>query len=101
MMHIMYNINIYGKRIYIFNVEKNLKLISTREISFEDIISQLEKNNEIDIINNTIKYPDQSIFVVEIDDYAYAVPFIKDENYYYLKTIYPSRKLTKKYLTKK
>jgi hypothetical protein len=36
--------------------------------------------------------------VVRIDDYAYLVPFVEDDDEVFLKTIIPSRKATKKYL---
>jgi len=38
------------------------------------------------------------MFVVEIRDYVYIVPFVEDKEKYFLKTIYPSREATKKYL---
>lgn len=38
------------------------------------------------------------MFVVEIENYIYLVPFIEKEDEIFLKTIYPSRKATKKYL---
>lgn len=37
-------------------------------------------------------------FVINIDNYVYLVPFIEDQQKYFLKTIFPSRKATKKYL---
>jgi hypothetical protein len=33
-----------------------------------------------------------------MDDYAYIVPFVEDDDRVFLKTIIPSRKLTRKYL---
>jgi hypothetical protein len=44
------------------------------------------------------KYKGQRIFIVNIEDYAYLVPFIEVEKEVFLKTIIPSRKATKKYL---
>ena len=43
-------------------------------------------------------YPSQRILVVEIDGYAYVVPFVTDGDVMFLKTIIPSRKMTKRYL---
>jgi len=31
------------------------------------------------------------MFVVEVRNYAYIVPFVEDDEKYFLKTIYPSR----------
>ncbi|MFT4929808.1 MAG: hypothetical protein ACI8WB_005943, partial [Phenylobacterium sp.] len=47
---------------------------------------------------NASNYPNQRIFIVNIDDYAYAVPYVESDREYFLKTVIPSRKLTKRYL---
>jgi hypothetical protein len=47
------------------------------------------------------KHAHQQIFVVWMGDYAYAVPFVEDEEKYFLKTLIPSRKLTRDYLKRK
>ena len=44
------------------------------------------------------RYPDQRIFVVQREEYVYLVPFVEDEHTVFLKTIIPSRKVTKQYL---
>jgi len=86
---------------FIWNPEKNLLLKIQRNISFEDIVISLTENRLLDIIQhpNKQKYPGQKIFVVEIEHYAYLVPFVEDETTVFLKTIIPSRSATKKYLT--
>ena len=60
----------------------------------------IEEGNILDIVEhiNKEKYPRQKIFIVDIDHYAYLVPFVEDKESIFLKTIIPSRKLTKKYL---
>jgi len=40
----------------------------------------------------------QKVFVVQIDDYVYLVPFVETADQCFLKTIIPSRKATRKYL---
>jgi hypothetical protein len=54
----------------------------------------------VDIVEhpNQEKYKGQKIFIVNIDQYAYLVPFVESEQETFLKTIIPSRKATKKYL---
>jgi hypothetical protein len=47
---------------------------------------------------NSAKYPRQFVFVVTVGDYAYLVPFLEEEDHYFLKTIIPSRKATRDYL---
>ncbi len=81
---------------------KNSLLKSTREISFEEVVLSLSNNKLLDIVEhpNKQKYPNQKMFIVEVRDYAYIVPFVEDEDKYFLKTIYPSREATKKYLNK-
>lgn len=86
-----------------YSEEKNLILISTRGIGFGDIIDSIKKGNLLDNIRNPReKYLRQRIFVVKIKEYAYLVPFIEDKekSVYFLKTLYPSRKATRKYLKK-
>ncbi len=61
------------------------------------------QNGEIlDILEhvNQAKYPNQKYFVININDYVYYVPFVEDKEKIFLKTIIPSRKLTKIYLSK-
>jgi hypothetical protein len=45
------------------------------------------------------KYPRQRIFIVAADGYIYLVPFFKEEEYFFLKTIMPSRKAARDYLS--
>lgn len=80
--------------------EKNRALKQERDVSFEEVILAIESGDLLDIIKHPSrrKYPNQKIFVVNIEDYVYLVPFVKDKEKYFLKTIFPSRKMTKKYL---
>lgn len=82
--------------------KKNEKLKIEREISFEDILIAIEGGGILDVIKhkNKIKYPNQKIFIININNYAYLVPFIEDKYKIFLKTIIPSRKATKKYILK-
>lgn len=82
-----------------WNDEKNEILKKTRNISFEEIVEAILSNNLIEVKNhpNQDKYPDQYIYIINIDGYIYLVPFIKNEDEIFLKTIIPSRKETKKY----
>lgn len=82
--------------------DKNNLLKEKRNISFEEIELSIANNKLLEVIEhpNKQKYPNQRMFIVEVRDYAYIVPFIEDEEKYFLKTIYPSREATKKYLNK-
>ena len=83
-----------------WNEEKNDLLKSERQISFEDIVLCIEQGFLLDVLEhpNQEKHKGQKMFVVQIDDYAYLVPFVEDDHEIFLKTIIPSRKATKKYL---
>ena len=80
--------------------DKNRKLIEERGISFENIIFSLQSGGLLDDIShpNKEKYPHQRLFVISIDNYAYLVPYVENEEEIFLKTIVPSRKATKQYL---
>ena len=85
---------------YDWNEDKNQWLKKERNISFEIIINCLDEEKLLDKIihPNSERYPNQYIFVVEYENYAYLVPFVEDEEKVFLKTIIPSRKATEKYL---
>ncbi len=96
----MLKINIMKLDYYRWNYEKNLKLKAERGISFEQVVMHIERGDILDVVQhpNQEKYPNQQIIVVDIDNYAYLIPFVEDENGKYLKTIIPSRKATRDYL---
>ena len=85
--------------LYNFDHQTNRKLIELRGISFEEVIAILENEGPIDIIKhpNCEKYSHQRMYVVELNNYIYLVPFIDGKNEIFLKTIYPSRKAVKQY----
>jgi hypothetical protein len=85
-----------------WNADKNLHLRkdSTRAVCFEDIVAAIEDGGLLDDIEhkNSTKYPHQRVYIVLHNNYVYGVPYIRDEESVFLKTIYPSRKLTGIYL---
>jgi hypothetical protein len=87
---------------YDWDEKKNEILKVERKICFEDIVYYLENDMLLDSYANPNqdKYPGQGLYVVEINGYAYLVPFVDSEDSIFLKTIIPSRKATKKYLRK-
>ena len=80
--------------------EKNEALRAERGISFENIVVAVESGGLLDILAhpNQAKYPKQRVLVVACDNYAYLVPFVEEEDYFFLKTAIPSRKATREYL---
>jgi uncharacterized DUF497 family protein len=83
-----------------WNHQKNQQLIEERQISFEDILFCIQKSRMLDDIEhpNKDKYPNQRVFVVEVDGYTYLVPYVESDKEIFLKTVIPSRKATKQYL---
>ena len=71
-----------------------------RGISFEVIALAIEADRLLDELchSNTEKYPNQLVLVVAFEGYVYLVPYIEEPDYYFLKTIIPSRKATRDYL---
>lgn len=90
------------KPIYDYSNEKNAKLLQERGIGFEDIIAILDTKGYLAVIDhlNPDKYPKQQVYVGEVNGYIYLVPFEKQNNKAILKTIYPSRKMTRLYREK-
>ncbi len=86
---------------YAWNPEKNEKLRQERGVSFEDVVFHIEAGNEVDNFEhpNQARYPGQKVSVVLIEGYAYLVPFVESEAEIFLKTIIPSRKATKQYVS--
>lgn len=88
-------------QIFNWNKEKNNILKASRGISFEEVVNAIEERNLLEIIPNQSKnHEGQNCFLVKINDYAYIVPYVENEESIFLKTIYPSRKHKKFYLTK-
>ena len=64
------------------------------------MVIAIESGGLIDILAhpNPAKYPRQRIFVVAADGYICLVPFVEEDDYFFLKTIIPSRKAARDYL---
>ncbi len=82
-----------------WNIDKNQQLADERGISFEDIVVYIQQGEVLDIVEhpNQEKYPDQRMFVLNINDYVYLVPYVENRQEIFLKTIIPSRKATREY----
>ncbi|MGB5660582.1 MAG: BrnT family toxin [Thermoanaerobaculia bacterium] len=83
-----------------WNHGKNASLVQERGISFEEIVFHIENGDVLDLLEhpNRDRYPNQKVFVVNVEGYAYLVSFVEDEQEVFLKTIIPSRKATRDYL---
>jgi len=83
-----------------WNSAKNQQLIAERGISFEDIVFFLQQDALLDDIEHPNReiYPNQQVFVMNIDEYVHLVPYVEDRKEIFLKIVIPSRKATKLYL---
>ena len=79
---------------------KNSKLKVERDIGFEDVLTAIDEGRVLDDIMhpNNRRYPRQRVLVIACRKYVYLIPFVEDETKIFLKTIIPSRKVTKQYL---
>ena len=82
--------------------DKNDLLTQERGVSFEEITVAVEAGGLLEIVphQNPTKYPRQKIMVVKVAGYAFLVPFVEEEDHFFLKTIIPSRKATRDFVAK-
>jgi uncharacterized DUF497 family protein len=90
----------WNMKTFSWNDEKNALLQAERQVSFEDVVLYIEMGFLLDVLEhpNQEKYKGQKIFVMQIDDYVYLVPFVETDDQFFLKEIMPSRKAIRKYL---
>jgi len=86
------------ERDYAFDPEKNAWLIRERGISFEQIIALIESSKLIQVLEhpNAERYPNQPLYEVDVDGYVHVVPVVSGGRTLFLKTIYPSRRATRR-----
>jgi uncharacterized DUF497 family protein len=84
-----------------WNDEKSESLEKTRGICFEDVVILVQNGHVIKVIKhpNKDRYPKQNIMVLDVEGYIYLVPYVKSQGIRFLKTIIPSRKATREYLS--
>ena len=83
-----------------WSTEKNQQLIEQRGISFERVVAAIEQGGLVNVLEhpNQERYPGQSIYVVDVEQYVYLVPFVTEaDGSRFLKTVIPSRKATRDY----
>jgi len=85
-----------------WDVGKNEMLKNEREVSFEDTIEEIISGELIDIMEhpNKKKYPNQKFYIVNLRGYVYMIPYVENDQKIFLKTIFPSRKMTEIYKKK-
>lgn len=88
------------KKPIFWNKEKNEILKEQRGISFEEVEGEINAGRLLDTVDhpNRRLYPHQKVFIVNLQNYIYVVPFVEDSEKIFLKTVIPNRKMTKHYL---
>ncbi|MFA6443911.1 MAG: BrnT family toxin [Sterolibacterium sp.] len=84
-----------------WNPDKSLSLKAERGVSFEEVLSAISQDGLLSVMDhpNRAKYGHQKMLVVRIQDYAYLVPYVENEREIFLKSIMPSRKATRDFLS--
>ena len=79
---------------FIFDEQKNERIFQLRGVTFQMVIEAIaEKGVLLNFSHpNQEKYPNQRVLVVNMNGYAYCVPYAIEGDRWILKTIYPSRK---------
>ncbi len=76
---------------------KDAKLRKERGVSFEDVVEGIVSDSVLDVLEHRVRR-NQKILVIALKGRIHAVPFLSDEDgNMVLKTIYPSRKLERRY----
>ncbi len=83
-----------------WNEEKNAVLRDRYGIGFEAVVEAISKGYMLEEIAHPKpeRYPGQRMFVVSINNYVWAVPFVPGEGRCFLKTMFPSRKYMAEYM---
>ena len=89
--------------IFNWDNKKNEQLKRERGVSFEQIVFLIENDFVLDILEHpNIKiYKNQRVYIINVDNYAYDVPFEDKGEERFLMTIFFSRKYTQMHLRKK
>lgn len=86
--------------VFEWNPEKDQQLTEQRGVSFADVVESIVRDGPVDtyVHPNQRRYPGQNIYVVDIRDYLYLVPFVEqDEGRRFLKTIIPNQRAMRRY----
>jgi hypothetical protein len=81
--------------------EKNALLLAERGLCFEAVVAAIEAGELLDVLEHPCpeRYSGQRILVVRLNDYAHLVPYVQSDDGLFLKTIIPSRKASRRYLS--
>ena len=86
-----------------WNPRKNVELVERHGIGFEEVLVAIGGGGVLENRShpNLGRYGHQRQLIVEIHGYAWVVPYVRHDDGLFLKTMYPSRKATKRYLERR
>lgn len=76
---------------------KNQWLIKHRGISFEEIVEAISERLLDVRENKSLRHPRQKIFIVDIEQYPWVVPFRETKAEIFLITAFPDRRLKEEF----
>jgi hypothetical protein len=84
---------------YRWSAEKDAALQAERGFGFGDVVAALEGGGMLEDLPNASKnHRGQRVLLVALGGYAVIVPYVRDGDTLFLKTAYPSRKMTRRYI---
>jgi len=83
--------------VIVWDEAKNERLAAERGVRFEDVVAEIVAEHILEVLEPRVR-KNQKILVINLSERIYAVPFLLDsDGNMILKTIYPSRKLQRRY----
>ena len=84
-----------------WSAEKSLSLKAERGVSFEEVLAAISQGGLLCVMDHPhrTKNGHQKLLVVRIREYAYLVPCVESDGGIFLKSIMPSRKATRQFLS--
>ena len=71
-------------------------------IGFAECAEAIGNGQVLDVVENTsVNHPGQRMFILNLGGYAYCVPFVETDTEIFLKTLFPSRDYTARYLERR
>ncbi len=84
---------------FFWNPNKNGQLKQERGFGFEDVVEAIDSGGLLDdFCNPSDRYRNQRLHLIILNGCTIIVPYVEKEDCVFLKTAFPSRKATKKYL---
>ncbi|HIG36545.1 MAG TPA: toxin [Oceanospirillaceae bacterium] len=69
------------------------------KVTFEECVVAIEDGRLLDDVPHpSTHYKHQRLLILNINNYAYVVPYVEDDTRIFFKTIFPSRKYTQLYI---